>query len=215
MRAMVCWVAVAGLLAGGTAWAQDRIEVDGGLRVLLSDPLQPWLAMHPEAAQMLDAGPCRRAGVAEWVLDADGLWLQRIGPGPARASRPADDGTLLVRLFGQSAPVPASWVDGMLVIGEGEGVRDGRQGYAGGFVRYRVLTLRGGRLVRQARLSWQEFEQVRDARMAGFRPGARYRQALAEDAARWPQDDPATRAVRVDQACTGEALLLPEDTSPP
>jgi uncharacterized protein (TIGR02996 family) len=125
--------------------APDWLVLDGRRRMLVSQPLDPYLRELPNPPDFrIDDGVNARGYVATWeVRPDDTLWLTGL------QTRPADDGPdpgLHLLFPNATGPVAATWVAQRLRSPDGE-LRYDHRGYSPSYAREVVLTVIHGRVV--------------------------------------------------------------------
>src|SRR5947209_3068289 len=109
--------------------APDRLILDGRERLLISEPLEPYLRdLHTRPDFRIDDGVNQRGYVATWEVKSDDtLWLTGLQTCSANERDPG-----LNLLFPGAAVVPATWVSQKLHSADGERRYDHR-GYTSNY----------------------------------------------------------------------------------
>jgi hypothetical protein len=158
---LACFAALVLFTAGpahATEQIKDDIVLDGGTHHLLNFPLG-----YPEgwskAAEATLRGLCSgawRGYKAFWEVRDEQLWLVKVLDNPCgddHRTIPLD----LVVPAASSAPLPATWISGRLLVGYGGFVEN--QNPQLNYQRYLMLTVEKGRITKrefQDRKSWDQ-----------------------------------------------------------
>jgi len=136
-----------------TAQTPERIILDGRPRVLYADPLYRLLASRRMSLENRDVGwstACYRGYCGTWQVIDGRLHLMHLNTmWPDEGPLPADLRRRLLRAVPASGfPVFASWFSGHLRIQIGRRLVYSHHGWSSWFERARVMTFKGGVLVR-------------------------------------------------------------------
>jgi hypothetical protein len=173
--------------AGATAQTPDVISVDGKTHDLTVNPLERYLAEHPEKRPSSNTWSSAnwRGYVAHWAV-ADGKLILtdvRIATGKDETA------SVLKDVFQEPPPIVATWFTGHLIIPTGKLVQYVHMGYASEFDRYLVLRIKEGVVTKTTPMDREAFAQFRAAQFAAFKKTETYRKAIAGDgAAKAPEE---------------------------
>lgn len=164
-----------------TAQASDIIIIDGKQEQLNTNPLAPYLAVHPTAIPESDFHSTAnwRGYIAIWEVLDDKLFLRKVlvefkDPD----AKPEDYGSeakdVLGQVFPDSKNVVATWYSGTLVVPKGEMLRYVHMGYGSTYERYSILTIRYGRVVKLLEFAAEEFENYRESQFNAYKKTEEY-----------------------------------------
>ncbi len=160
LHGLLLAIAVGGAApAAATSQIPDVIVVEGAKYELLNQPLNQWVKEANAGARLrslLRPAFCTasaRGYLATWEIRDSVLNLVALHDKPCSrdsAAVPLDQ--LFPPAVGRTAPqaddaVPAGWVTGRLVIGQGEWTRPPEYGWEGKYERYLMLDIQSGRVV--------------------------------------------------------------------
>ncbi|AZR24297.1 hypothetical protein [Xanthomonas vasicola] len=165
---------IAGVLLSVLAWTgpahatdqiPDLIQVDGRQATLLAEPLSAplddpatWKRFVAHAGSALGGCSANWRGYrADWRLDGQQLWLDRVVLGACNDAPPTLP--LDVLFPGQLSPVPAAWVDGELIVELAATATTAAPAPA----TYVLLQLRRGHVVARETLTAEMLQARRDA----------------------------------------------------
>lgn len=201
--------------AMATAQQPDRLWFDGVEHHLLSNPLVQYLRRHPQidlqAADPQQDIMCSNSGnhrgyVATLRIGGGQLFLDDI-EAPACGDLPAR--SLLPKLSGAGAPVPADWFTGILVVPLGERVAHVHAGYASRYARYRLFRIEDGRVVATTTMDDEAYAAYRERQFEIHRATARYRKDLASilEGGDWKEDDAMRFLFQVDTDFASDVMV--------
>lgn len=162
-----------------TAQVPERIIIQGSPHTLYSQPLYRILASRRTSFPDPESGrttACYRRYVGTWELVGGYLYLVHMSA-HGEDEEPLSEATLrwMLRLIpAERLPVRADWFNGRLEIPMGRRLVYSHHGYASRYERLRVVTCRGGMVVRDrvvdtgAILEWQT---ARDQRLRAIMDG--------------------------------------------
>jgi len=169
---------LAGLLLG-TAQAPDTIVLDGEERILLTNPLEPFLEKNPNVLPeptVVSTG-LWRGYVAAWQIADGRLFLRSIRIPASIGGRFRD---VTAEVFDRERPIPAEWYSGYLVVATGKLARYEHMGYASLYRRYAVLRIDQGRVLELSKMTAREFVSFRRAQFEKFKRTTEYRELLKQ-----------------------------------
>jgi hypothetical protein len=190
MKLVVVALALALLMPAtshATAQAPDYLDLEGEEVALFTNPLDGYLAEHPDAlpkSNVMSSGNWR-GYVAYFIVKDDQLVLDRImmeGVEPQRADQTSGDVAVdvLDRVFPGQQEAAAVWYSGTLVIPRGKRVSYVHMGYGSTFERYTLLKVHDGRIAERKDLSLDEFRVYRKERFDAFKKTPVFARLLAE-----------------------------------
>lgn len=187
MKRWIVTVAILLLLpsvAHATAQQPDKIEVDGKVFYLHTNPLEGYLKSIeweiPEQAIISSAN--WRGYVASWRIESGYLVLAEVSirVEDETNERRSKRVSYLNELFPEQSSVPAKWYSGALVIAYGELVNYVHMGYGSTFEKYQIISVKEGEIVDHLFLSLAEFEAYRDEKFKAFQQTELYKEQFAD-----------------------------------
>jgi len=166
--------------AKATAQESDYIIINGKIESLNTNPLRPYLDMHPDSLPKTDIQSTGnwRGYVATWEIADDKLVLKKI---EVEYSSPASDDShssssrdVTPQLFADAGNTVATWYSGTLIIPKGEIVQYVHMGYGSTYDRYSIISVKDGLLTRYLDLSLKEFEAFRDEKFEAYKKSEKY-----------------------------------------
>ena len=176
-KALCCFIGTALCSASparATGQAPDLLLMNGKQYSILTNPLEPFLALNPKKTPTSDivSTGLWRGYVATWKIEDDRLILTKI---ETLRRKPTDDGAFDTEygdttqaVFPEDGVVIATWFTGHIVIPTGKLVEYVHMGYASTYKKYLILRVERGVLTKQYRLNSEEFRKFRDAQFAAF-----------------------------------------------
>ncbi len=149
-----------------TAQEPDLIIVDGKTHSLNTNPLSSYLIENPNLLPKTEYQRTSnwRGYTATWAIQGDQLFLNRVEmrfPNPDKESRKPIEKDVLPQLFPTSAPVPAIWYTGALIIPDGEQVEYAHMGYGSTYSHYLIFRIEAGKVIERLALDQKAFENYR------------------------------------------------------
>jgi hypothetical protein len=216
--------------AGATAQEPDRLQLDGDVVALNTNPLSPWLRDHPDALPEPDVVSSSRwrGYVATWAIRDDRLWLTRVEmeldePGGDVGETEEEDPVLdfdasthdvLPRLFAGRHEVVAEWYTGTLIVPRGELVDYVHMGYGSTYEHYVVIVVDRGQVMSRQDLDAEGFIALRKRRFEAFRQTPAYRAEMDRIAANYPDWAEADADDFLFDYFSEQYLSVPEDVAP-
>lgn len=171
-----------------SAFAAERIEVDGEVYPLLSQPLEPWLDRHPRIRRALEqpepdvlmvCGGDMRGYRGFYAIDGGRLWVRFVRRQLCQWQDPANANMVPV-WFGGRETALATWFSGILVVPVGELTQYVHMGYGSLYAEYRLFRVERGRVTDEARMDEAQYMRYRDAQFAEWKKTRDYRRQYAE-----------------------------------
>jgi len=187
MKRWIVTVAILLLLPSvvhATAQQPDRIEVDGKVFYLHTNPLEEYLKSIeweiPE--QVIISSANWRGYVASWRLESGYLVLDDVEIRIEDETK--DQGTKRVsylnELFPEQSHIPAKWYSGALVIAYGELVNYVHMGYGSTYEKYQIISVREGEIIDHLFLTLAEFEAYREEKFKAFQQTELYKEQFID-----------------------------------
>lgn len=166
--------------ARATAQEPDRLLMDGREYFILTNPLEPFLALNPEKRPTSEVFSTAswRGYLATWRIDRRRVNLIKVEV--FRSKNTTDDsfeteyGDATDAVFPGQVTVFAEWFTGHIVIPTGDLVEYVHMGYASTYKQYLLLRVERGMVVKEERLSLTMFEKFREAQFAAFSQTSQY-----------------------------------------
>lgn len=187
---MTRWIVTAFILlllpsvAHATAQEPDRIEVDGKVFYLQTNPLEVYMKSieweAPEQAIISSAN--WRGYVATWRIESGYLVLDDVEIRVEDETK--DRGTkrisYLEELFPSRSSIPVKWYSGALVIAYGELVNYVHMGYGSTFEKYQIISVEEGKVIDHLFMTIDEFETYRNQKFKAFQQTELYKEQLKD-----------------------------------
>ncbi|WP_417688558.1 hypothetical protein [Pseudidiomarina sp.] len=167
-----------------TAQQPDRIEVDGKVFYLQTNPLESYLKSIewevPEQAIISSAN--WRGYLASWRLESGYLVLADVSieVEDETKARRTKRVSYLNELFPEQSHIQAKWYSGALVIAYGELVNYVHMGYGSTFEKYQIISVREGEIIDHLFLTLAEFEAYREEKFKAFQQTELYKEQFIE-----------------------------------
>lgn len=170
--------------ARATAQEPDILLLDGKEEAIFTNPLEPFLARHPELRPESPHTANWRGYVATFQLRDDGLWLQKVevtrSRGKVDGEHRSETADALQEFFPGKREVLADWYTGVLTIPRGAMLEYVHMGYGSTYERYVLLQIREGRLVGRLDMTAKEFEAHRRRMFEAYKRTPAYTRQLAD-----------------------------------
>lgn len=133
------------VLANATAQIPDLIIVDGQRQLLQYPPMVDWALVRQQAPAVTPkGGGCTaswRGYQAIWRIQDKRLYLSSINEAPCGSSEKDE--------IVMKPPIPANWVNQLLIVPQGEELEYVHMGFASAYERYLILAVENGQVVTQ------------------------------------------------------------------
>jgi hypothetical protein len=174
-------VADANSTALATAQAPDLLLLRGTEYSILTNPLEPFLTMHPEkrpSSEIISTGSWR-GYLATWAIQNGRFNLIKI---EVLARKKTDDDSFdteyvdaTATVFPGQKTVFAEWFTGHVIIPSGKRVEYVHMGYGSTYKKYRLLRVERGVVMKEWRLNLDNFKKFWDSQFAAFERTEKYR----------------------------------------
>ena len=158
-----------------TSQVSERIIINGREESLDNNPLNPYLAIHPDAFPKLNteiqivSSSNWRGYVGTWELSNNLLYLRKVSLSNHNPREVID------YLFPNNKNVVATWYSGTLVIPRGKLVNYVHMGYGSTYKRYLLVTVKAGAVVSSKKYNAKTFTAFRNAKFEDYKKTAEYR----------------------------------------
>ncbi|MCB1052469.1 MAG: hypothetical protein H6510_14495 [Acidobacteria bacterium] len=168
-----------------TAQIPDRIILEEKVYYLQTNPLDHWLANHPEMRTFeASSTACWRGYYATWEIAGAEMILKQIH----KCHEPEDENfnpedyskSTIKRLFPGQKKVVADWFSGTLIIPYGEMVNYVHMGYASTYEHYFLLAIKQGIVVKKLQFDHDKFLNYRREQFKKFQNTEAYRAMMKE-----------------------------------
>ena len=171
-----------------SAWATgqtpDAIEIDGKEFYLNTNPLEPYLAAHPDRrpkGETVSSG-LWRGYKAHWQIANGQLRLLKIEVLAYRRSSNEYAMTDVTAKYFPQVPTIAEWYSGALIVPNGKIVNYVHMGYASTYESYVVIVVKSGTVAKRDDLSFDQFEKYRRRKFEEFKSTKAYAERFRQTA---------------------------------